>query len=142
MAHPDPDSLIIEFLRRDTQGQFLQTEKWLDSATVCPGNLPGPDFFTLVADVHLVASSRTADTAQYLAVYRRLGWSGRDTTGTELTVRPSPRADTLRFRLVRTAFGWRVDDPEMPQYVLAATVRNRFPPAEQARLDSLGQLPP
>ena len=141
-AHPNPDSLIVEFLRRDMHGQFLQSEKWLDSATTCPGHLPGPDFFTLVADVHLVASSRTLDTAQYLAVYRRLGWTGEDSTGSQLTVRPSPKADTLHFRLVRTGFGWRVDDPEMPQYVLAAAVRDRFPPVEQARLDSLSRLPP
>jgi len=57
--HPDPDSLISEFLARDAEGDFLQTSDWFAGATMCPGHEPGPDFYTVVEGYEVASLERT-----------------------------------------------------------------------------------
>jgi hypothetical protein len=96
LGHPDPDSLVREFVRRDSAGQFTQSSNWFNGAVDCPGHEPGPD----------------AATAGRAATIRRLA---RDSTTLRAEVRwerasePGVLVETLT--VIRTPYGWRVRSP-------------------------------
>ena len=139
--HSDPDSLVAEFVKRDAAGEFLLYSPWLDSATVCPGHLPGPDAFTVVTDYRIAGQGKGRDTAKYLVIYRRVGSTRSDEKGATM-IMEHLGIDTLPYTLLRTEYGWRVSEPQLPQFVTARASRPIFKGAERKRLDSLSRLTP
>ena len=118
VAHPDALALVREFVARDGAGEFAMGSNWLGGAVLCPGHLPGPDSFTAIDTVEVLAERAVlkADSAWVPVRYVRLGIASanffeRATEG-ELGV------DT--FLVVRTAAGWRVDSPAMPMQIRAS----------------------
>ena len=118
--NPDPTRLVTEYVRRDGQGEFLHTNRWLDSAYDCPGHLPGPDEFTVVRDSR-VTDARTSDTvASVLVRSQVLGVMTQDSAGP--LFRPQARLKTDTFVVVLTPYGWRIREPQLPDNVLASWV--------------------
>lgn len=113
-AHPDPDRLITEFLERDAAGQFLQTDRWFNGATECPGQEPGPDAH-LVIDAYRVAPlSRSADTVRVAVTSAVVGMWGH------LGLQPDAREVVDTVTAIRTPHGWRIAGPALRQFVLRA----------------------
>src|SRR5207244_12593135 len=102
-----------------------------DTATLCPGHMPGPDAFTVVRDYRRIGSHIGPDTAVFDVVYSRLGTTAYAPGGERIIV-PDFRPETLHYSLIRTRTGWRLDSPDLPQRVLADSAKPLFPP-EQVR---------
>ncbi len=136
-AHLDGNVLIQDFLARDAAGQFLQSDKWFDGATDCPGHEPGPDSYTLI-EAYTPSIAPVNDTLIRAVVSsRRIGYAGSEGVGQPtLRIDPGPMVDTVWTR--RTRYGWRIVSPALRQHVLLSA------PASQAELapfkDSLARL--
>jgi hypothetical protein len=124
--HPDPDSLIAEFLRRDAAGDFLRSNSWFDGATECPGHEPGPDQHTAIARYQTRVASRSDSLAAVEVTTLVLG----AVTYTEFIPGITTLVDTLVAR--RTPFGWRLTGHVLRQHVLASVVleRGRLPASQ------------
>jgi hypothetical protein len=130
VAHPDPSVLLHEFLRRDSSGQFLQTDSWFDGATECPGHEGAPDHFELIAGYDVSALVVGSDVATGTVLYRALG-----TVFAGLPFDPNPRIITQQFRLRKTMFGWRLTGTLLNQRVMltAPTAARYLKPDELSR---------
>ena len=96
LTHPDPDSLLREFVRRDSAGQFTQSSEWFNRAVDCPGHEPGPDIATPIRGVDIRQIDRDST-----ALRAEVRW--------ERTLEPGALIETLTVR--RTRYGWRVQSP-------------------------------
>ncbi len=101
--HPDVDSLVAEFVRRASIGEFDRTEPWLPTAEDCSGHEPGYDMIFVLDSVSAHVEYVAADSARYLLVSRLLGVLG------DARSVPSARIDTIE--LYRSEFGWRLANP-------------------------------
>jgi len=143
-AHTSADTLLRDFLERDGRGEFLRRSAWLDSATMCPGHLPAPDQFIVVGAYSITPESRDSALARYRVVYQHLGYASAAAPSTSAggwaDFQPHAQADTLHFVLVRSPHGWRVAEPQLPQYVVARSARPMLVPAQRPRLDSMVRI--
>ena len=98
MGHSDPDSLLREFVRRDSAGQFTQSSEWFNHAVDCPGHEPGPDAAAAIRGVTIRNLGRDSTTLRAEARWERASESGA-------------LVETLT--VVRTAYGWRVQSPAL-----------------------------
>jgi hypothetical protein len=98
MTHPDPDSLLREFVRRDSAGQFTQSSEWFTRAVDCPGHEPGPDVATAIRGVEIRQFGR--DSTSLRAEVR---WARAEEPGTLV--------ETLTVR--HTRYGWRIQSPAL-----------------------------
>jgi hypothetical protein len=133
--HPDPASLVEEFLDRDASGQFLRTDKWFDQATTCPGHEPGPDAFLTIADYHFETLFVSDTVARYVVTYEILGLVIPALTADVFRPNEGMRIDTLT--VVSTAYGWRIKSPALLQRVFADTVLTQpwLPDADRQELE-------
>ena len=108
-THPDPDSLIAEYLRRDATRAEADVDDWSKGAVACPGEEGGPDMFSLAADYRTRGVQRSDSVVAVEVTTRRLGSVGFDSAGRAfMKVDTSTMRDTVRA--IRTPFGWRIDD--------------------------------
>lgn len=122
-----PDSLVAEFLARDGQGAFTQSNPWLDTALACPGQVPGWDGFTLVTGNSTRIISRAFDSIAVEVTYARRGFLDQDSTGFIVREAPSPEVDT--FVVIQTPFGWRISAPvQEPHLLKAAALKLKLNP--------------
>jgi hypothetical protein len=98
MIHPDPDSLLHEFVRRDSAGQFTQSSEWFNRAVDCPGHEPGPDVATAIRSVELRPLGRDSTVLR-----AELRW--------QRALEPGALVETLTVR--HTPYGWRVQSPAL-----------------------------
>ena len=103
VAHSDPDTLLREFVRRDSAGQFTASTAWFNGAVDCPGHEPGPDAGTMVRGYTLRELARTDSIVRSEVRWARAGNPTSAGTGTF--------AETLA--VVRTPYGWRVHSPAL-----------------------------
>lgn len=112
-SHPDPRQLILEFVRRDSSGEFRGASVWFAGAVDCPGHEPGPDVASEISGYHLRFLSETRDTVRAEVLWTRLGYvsanGSEESLGTEV--------DTLAA--VRTPYGWRIKSPALNPHVPA-----------------------
>jgi hypothetical protein len=122
-ANPDPLALVRELVVRDSRGQFLQTNPWLDTAYLCPAHLPGPDAYQLVTASAIRPSRIEGAFAKVPVSYVVIGVSSYDvpdsvtrTQGVMEGFKPLlAEIETDTVLLVRTEFGWRVVQPGPPE---------------------------
>ncbi len=121
VLHPNPSTLITEFLHRDTTGDFTSSNPWDAGAHTCPGREAGWDTYTIVTGYRLVPLRSGADTSQYEVTYQVYAEAVDDSLH-EMRRARAPQIDT--FVVLRTPYGWRIDSPLIPPHIsLAATLR-------------------
>ena len=103
LAHSNPDTLLREFVRRDSAGQFTASTSWFNGAVDCPGHEPGPDAATMVRGYALRELARTDSMVQSEVRWERAGNV------------PPAGADVLveTLAVVRTPYGWRIHSPAL-----------------------------
>ena len=108
-AHPDPIALVRHFIERDGRGEFAEGSAWLSTAVLCPGHLPGPDAFTAIDTMEVLADGSTiaSDSAWIPVRYHLLG------EASPLAFDPAPATVIDTFLVQRTRYGWRVVAPSM-----------------------------
>jgi hypothetical protein len=106
-AHPDADSLIAEFLRRDARGEFRQSSVWFNAAVDCPGHEPGPDQATEASGYTMRVLTRHSDSLRVEVRWTRLGYV---TAG---VARESLGVEIDSITAVKTPFGWRIESPAL-----------------------------
>jgi hypothetical protein len=120
----EPLELARYYVDHDSAGVFLETTPVTDSVYLCPNHLPGPDEFTVVKETRLRLLLRTDTSAAVEFAGVSAGTVSADSTDHRyLTPKPRVIADT--FRLVKTAYGWRIDSPQLPDWVSGSTVLRR-----------------
>ena len=118
---PDPLELARYYVEQDSAGEFLGTSSVADSVYLCPGHLPGPDAFSVVKDTRLRLLYRADTTAEVEVTGVTAGFMTSDSTDT-MYLSPTPPAISYTFLLVKTPFGWRIDSPQLPDWVSGSFV--------------------
>lgn len=131
-SHPDPGNLIREYVRRDAEGEFLNSNTFWLSATECAGG--GADVAQVMTSYAIDSLGIRGDTARFAVQYHFLGDLLQGPTG----FAPKVRTETDTFVVIHRPYGWRiVGQHGMP--ILARDAARRFWPltrADLARLDS------
>ena len=117
----DPLELARYYVEHDSAGVFLGTSPVTDSVYLCPGHLPGPDAFQVVKDTKLRVLFQTDTTAEVEFAGLTAGYVTSDTTNHMILV-PGPKAIVDTFHLVKTQYGWRIESPQLPDWVSGYTV--------------------
>lgn len=113
---PDPLELARYYVELDSAGVFLGSNPVSDSVYLCPIHLPGPDAFLVVKDTRLRLLARADTTAEVEFAGVKAGIMSADSTG-QMYLRREPSAIVDTFHLVKTAYGWRIDSPQLPDWV-------------------------
>jgi hypothetical protein len=103
VAHSNPDSLLREFVHRDSAGQFTASTGWFNGAVDCPGREPAPEVATMVSGYTIKELTRTDSLVQAEVRWQQAGSTAGKGAGT--------LAETLA--VVRTPFGWRIRSPAL-----------------------------
>ena len=117
----DPLELARYYVEQDSAGVFLRTSPMSDSVYLCPSHLPGPDAFAVVKDTKLRVLFQTDTTAEVEFAGLTAGYVTSDTTNHMILV-PRPKAIVDTFHLMKTQFGWRVESPQLHDWVSGYTV--------------------
>ena len=118
---PDPLELARYYVSQDSAGVFLGTSPVSDSVYLCPGHLPGPDAFVVVKDTRLRLLFQTDTMAEVEVTGLTAGYVTSDTTD-HMKLVPGLAAIADTFHLVKTQYGWRINSPELPNWVSGHTV--------------------
>jgi hypothetical protein len=131
--------LLHEFVRRDAEGDFLRTNDWYGTAVMCPGHVPGWDEATLILGYQATSLEETDTLSLFEVRYEEAGTLTQDERG--MFLREEQQVTTDTFRLLKTAYGWRIESPIQHQRIMpkAALGLNRMHPASRARLVELLQ---
>jgi hypothetical protein len=128
LAHPKPDALLHEFLRRAAAGEFAEAEEWLPAALDCPGHEPGHDIFSVVRSYSAARLDSVRDTVRYTL--------SRPTIGFRSSARFYRELDSLHdtVTLYHTRFGWRIKSPAPWDWIAVenALARRWLRPADTA----------
>lgn len=109
VLNPSPGALLSEHLKRDAAGTLMQSDPWLDASDDCPGHLPGPDVYTLIASYRIGALTQRKDSASATITFQRLGRVWSDST---FEVDTATVAHVVR--MARTRYGWRIRHDRYP----------------------------
>ena len=137
-THPDPDSLIAQYLRRDATRAEVQVDEWFASAVACPDHEGGPDMYGLAAGYETRGVERADSVVAVEVTTRQLGSVGFDSAGqAELFIDTATVRDTVRA--LQTPFGWRIDGPafRLAVHPHAPLARSHLSSADSARLAAL-----
>lgn len=103
----EPDSLIGEWIRRDSLGYFLGADDRLFELMACPGHLGGGDEIVVATGPRVRRITPVGASADFLITYRRYGRVHVDSTGNRMTFVAEPGTDSIEVNVVRTSWGWR-----------------------------------
>ena len=117
----DPLELARYYVEQDSAGVFLRTSPVSDSVYLCPSHLPGPDAFQVVKDTKLRVLFQTDTTAEVEFAGLTAGYVTSDTTNHMILV-PGPKAIVDTFHMVKTQYGWRIESPQLHDWVSGYTV--------------------
>ena len=117
----DPLELARYYVEQDSAGVFLRTSPVSDSVYLCPSHLPGPDAFQVVKDTKLRVLFQADTTAEVEFAGLTAGYVTSDTTN-HMKLVPGPAAIVDTFHLVKTQYGWRIESPQLPDWVSGYTV--------------------
>jgi hypothetical protein len=117
----DPLELARYYAEKDSAGVFLGTSPVADSVYLCPGHLPGPDAFMVVKDTKLRMLFQTDTTADVEFAALSPGYVTSDTSN-HMELVPGPEAIVDTYHLVKTQYGWRVESPQLHDWVSGYTV--------------------
>ena len=95
-----PKALVEEYAKRDFKGDFLEQNKWMDRAIICPGHAPGPDTATVVSKYEIVAIAKNSIEVKYTVV------GTMDSNRFE----PKPKVDKVVVKIRDTPYGNKIDD--------------------------------
>lgn len=114
LLNGDPRKLIEDYLLHDFQGAYLGSEsaQSLNDEMLCPSHVPGFDTTYLVKGYRMAFADVGSEASTVRVEYEVVGKATGASEGGEsyLAFEPGGRPLTEEFRLIHTAFGWRIDE--------------------------------
>lgn len=95
-----PADLVQEYVKRDANGEFLQTNDWWNTAVACPACMGGPDTFTVISSYQI----KRAGELKYSVVYQTEGRISGD------AFTPQKKKESQSFTVVKTDWGYKLDN--------------------------------
>lgn len=132
-SHPDPHKLVMEYLRRDANGDFLKTDPWYKTSILHPVG-SGWDQAYLISAFKVDSSRANANQAKCKVRYDIIAWITQDMTGSYLVFKPGMK--TVNFELENTPWGWRIAEPEQPSHILPKAIIKSLSVEDQEKLKS------
>ena len=139
----DPVGLVRQYVKRDANGERLESNPWFFDAVTWPED-PAYESYTVIRR-YAVQPPRTivGSPAEITVFYDVIGWLVPGGDG--LTFLEEEKQEVFKFVVVQTDQGWRIDEPQIDQHVLAevAAARPSRTPEDAARIRELAaQVPP
>jgi len=129
--HPDPSGLVNEYLKRDGNGEFMQSNPWKNSALLHTMQ-PGWDQSTLISGYEIDILSIDSTRAVYDVIYHVIARISQNIDGPFLIFNPNKKI--TRFELKNTPWGWRIAEPNQHQHILPNVIIGRLPEEDQKKL--------
>lgn len=124
-SHLNPNELVKEFIAKDSHGDFLQQNEWMNKAVFCPGHLPGPDAYTVISGYKIEKSEVASDVATFSVRYEILGTMTSGGENGELnSFLPKKESRLEKFIVQKTPFGWRLKEFAWPMVSTEAALKN------------------
>jgi hypothetical protein len=139
----DPVGLVRQYVKRDANGERLEENDWFQEVVTWPME-PAYDSYTVIRQYAVEPPPTVHGSPARIPVrYEVLGWviPGAERAG----FLPDPRVELVEFVVVRDDQGWRIEEPQMEQHVLASVVASdRWVSSEDAALirDLAAATPP
>ena len=138
----DPLGLVREYVKRDAAGERLRPSAWFQQVVTWPDE-PGYDSYTVIRGYEVERPKAIAGSpARIMVRYDVIGWVvWRDS---ELIFLDQPKDERREFVVIRDDAGWRIDEPQMGQRVLAevAAATGALSAEDAARIRELAAQPP
>lgn len=139
----DPVGLVRQYVKRDANGERLQSNPWFQDATTWPDE-PAYDSFSVIRSYTVVPPATIAGSPAKITVrYDRIGWAIPEVGQLRFIAQWLPQV--VVFVVVRTDEGWRIESPQIAQRVLAevAAATGFFTAEDAARMRALAaEAPP
>jgi hypothetical protein len=107
--HLSPQKLFEEFIKRDSEGEFLQTSQWLNKAVMCPGYMGGPDVFYIISNKTIKALGKNKFRVSY-AVEGSVTTEEIDNQ-TYSIFKPGKEKVDEDYLITKTPWGWKLASP-------------------------------
>jgi hypothetical protein len=104
-----PQKLFEEFIKRDSDGEFLQSSAWLNKAVMCPGYMGGPDTFYIISDKKTKALGKNKFRVTYFIEGSVTSKQSGEQTFFIFT--PEKKKLDEDYRVVKTPWGWKLATP-------------------------------
>lgn len=104
-----PQVLFEEFIKRDSDGEFLRSSPWLNKAVECPGYMGGPDVFYVISSKKIKALGKNIFRVTY-AIEGRV--EVKQLNDKLYSVFISEKNDVIEdYRTIKTPWGWKLASP-------------------------------
>jgi hypothetical protein len=108
----DPLTLAREYVRRDSLAMMLEPDERLLDLVNCNVHISGSEYKVIASMEHLMPGKRGTDSAVFRVAYHVFGEIVEGRTG--MVFDPKPRTDTTEVLAVRSAYGWRLANFDVP----------------------------
>lgn len=130
----DPVGLVRQYVKRDANGERLGPNPWFQEVVTWPQD-PAYDSYSVIRAYAVEPPPTIPGSPARIPVrYDVIGWivaEGRRTTFLE-----QEKEEVFEFVVLRTDDGWRIDEPQIDQHVLAeiAAASKALSPEDAARI--------
>lgn len=138
----DPVGLVRQYVKRDADGERLGPNPWFQEVVTWPLE-PAYDSYTVIRSYAVEPPPRIEGSPARIPVrYDVIGWvvpeAGR------ASFLEQEREEIHEFVVLRTDNGWRIDEPQIDQHVLAAVAAasKALTPEDAARIQELAAAAP
>jgi len=132
-------SLIKEFLKRETRGDFLRTSPWLQKSVLNPERIPGYDFAVLVNDYSLELIDTTENVALYKVTYSKLGDLLQNANGFYMRLKVE---EVVRYYELSEIKGkWLIKSPIPASHIFPKFIQSKLSEEELIKIKQFLELP-
>lgn len=138
----DPLGLVRQYVKRDANGERLQSNPWFQDAVTWPDE-PAYDSFAVIRSYTVPPTTIAGSPAKITVRYDRIGWAVPEVGQLRFIAQWLPQ--DVVFVVLQTDAGWRIDGPQISQRVLAevAAATGFFSAEDAARIRALAaEAPP
>jgi hypothetical protein len=142
IAVADPVSLVRQYVKRDANGERLQADPWFQQV-VTWSEEPGYDSYTVIRSYSVEPPPTIQGSpAEILVRYDVIGWV--QWQDGEQVFLDQEMSQAITFVVVRDDNGWRIDEPQFGQRVLAevAAASQALSAEDTAHIRELASKPP
>jgi len=136
LKKPDYELLINEYLRRETQGEFLQQSDWLKENVI--NLMAGFDAVILVKNYHYNIEYNKKDSVIIRVVYNKIADVLQSSEGAYVKFDTSEIE--VDYELIKTQSKWKINHPGTNPHVSLDFMKHYLSEKEVDKLNKMGLL--